>query len=71
MVGRVRPQTTILRIRFACWKRKATNTHTCCGLLSAFSLQQWLQERALLSHVYVHCLSCYVLKVVTVMITAL
>jgi hypothetical protein len=35
-----------------------------------FSVQQWLQARASMLRVYVHCLSCYIVTVVTVMITA-
>jgi hypothetical protein len=37
-------------MRFACWITKATNTHTHTHTqyitLTAFPLQQWLQERA-------------------------
>jgi len=40
------PQFTIGRKRIACWKPKATNTHSGYVILIAFSLQQWLHERA-------------------------
>jgi hypothetical protein len=41
-----RTQTTIWRMRIACWIRKATNTHSDCVILIAFPLQQWVRERA-------------------------
>jgi hypothetical protein len=41
---------TIWRMRIACWISKATNTHAEYVILIAFSLQQWLQERAPLLH---------------------
>jgi hypothetical protein len=36
----------IWRMRFACWICKAINTHSDCQILIAFTLQQWLHERA-------------------------
>jgi len=36
------------RMRIACWVPKATNTRTVCVILTAFSPQQWLHERALM-----------------------
>jgi hypothetical protein len=38
-------QTTIWRMRIACWIPKATNTHSWYVILTAFPLQQWLHER--------------------------
>ena len=49
---------TIWRMHFACWITKATDTHSEYVIFIAFPRQQWLRERALLLHVYVHCLSC-------------
>jgi len=37
---------TIRRMRIACWKTKATNTHSEYVILIVFPLQQWLHERA-------------------------
>jgi len=52
-----RPQTTIRRMRIACWMPKATNTHTGCVVLFAFPLQQWMHERAsMLCYTYIACL---------------
>jgi hypothetical protein len=46
-----RSQMTIWRMRIACWIPKATRTHSPNVILSAFPLQQWLQERSsLLRH---------------------
>ena len=42
-VERGRKQMTIRRI--ACWKNKATNTHSEYVKRIAFPLQQWLHER--------------------------
>jgi hypothetical protein len=45
---------TIWRMRVACWIPKATNTHTVCVKLIAFTLQQWLHERAsILRYTYI------------------
>ena len=41
-----RPQTTVWRMRIACWIPEATNTHLAYVILIAFPLQQWLHERA-------------------------
>jgi len=43
-LGRVRQVTDdniIRRMRFVCWVRKATNTHSEFVILIAFHLQQW------------------------------
>ena len=47
MVDPDRPQTTIWRMRFACWITKATDTHSEYVILIAFPHQQLLRERAL------------------------
>jgi len=52
------PQTTIWRIRIACWIPKATDTHSEYVIFIVIPLQQWLYERASLLRLYVHCLSC-------------
>jgi len=51
------PQMTIQRLRIACWKRKATNAHAGYVIVTTFPVQQWLQERAPVLRLYVHCLS--------------
>ena len=38
-----RPQMTIWRMRIACWKAKAIDTHPEYVTLISFPLQQWLQ----------------------------
>ena len=40
----------IWRMRIACCITKATGTHSEYVILTAFPLQQWLQERASMSH---------------------
>jgi len=49
------------RMHFACWITKATDRHTQSQyeILTAFPVQQWLNERASTLRVYVHCLPCY------------
>jgi len=45
------PQITTWRMRISRWVPKSTNTHSQYVILIAFSLQQWLHERAsLLRH---------------------
>jgi hypothetical protein len=47
----------IRRMRFACWIRKATDTHSECVILIAFPRQQWLRESAsMLRCTYTACL---------------
>ena len=46
IVERDRPQTTIKRLRIACWIPEATNTHSGCVILIAFPLQQLLWANA-------------------------
>jgi hypothetical protein len=48
IVERGRPQMKIWRMRIACWKTKATNTHSEYVILIAFPLQQWIHERPLM-----------------------
>jgi hypothetical protein len=44
------------RMRFACWKTKATNTQSKYVILIAFPRQQWLRERAsMLCYTYIAC----------------
>jgi hypothetical protein len=43
MVEPERPQTTIRRMRFACWITEATHTLTICN--TVFPRQQWFNER--------------------------
>ena len=43
-----RAQTTIWRMRIACWLLKATNTHSVYVIVIVFPLQKWLHESALL-----------------------
>jgi hypothetical protein len=55
--GRVRQATDdniILRMRFASWITKATDTHSEYVTLIAFPRQQWLRERAsMLRYTYI------------------
>ena len=55
-----RPQMTIWRIRIACWKPYATNTHwTTCGLIfMVFSTVTTVAQTHLSVTSYVHWLSC-------------
>jgi len=47
----------IWRMRIAYWTHKATDTYSENVILIAFSLQQWLQERALmLRYRHIACL---------------
>jgi hypothetical protein len=55
-----RPQMTIGRMRIACWIPKASNTHSCFVILVIFSLQQWLNYRALILR-YTYIKYCCVL----------
>jgi len=43
-----RAQLAIWRVRIACWIPKATNTHSGCVVLIAFTLHQWSHEGALI-----------------------
>jgi len=55
-----RSQTTIWRMRFACWITKATDTHLEYAIFIAFPLQQWLHERAsMLRYTYTACLAFF------------
>ena len=54
IVERSMPQMTIWRKRIAGWIPKTTNTHSEQVIFIAFPLQQWLQERASVSRLYVH-----------------
>ena len=48
IVERGRVQMTIWRMRIACWTTAATDTCLEYVILTAFPLQQWLQERPLM-----------------------
>jgi len=63
---RGKPQTTIWRIRIACWIPKATNTHTHTHTHThrlyythCFSTATMVARTRLNVTLYVHCLSCY------------
>ena len=46
-----------MRLRTSCWISRNTNTHSECGTLIVFPLQQWLHERALLlRYTFITCL---------------
>ena len=44
IVGTGRPQTTIRRMRIACWLPKATNKHSEYVTLTGFAQQGWFHE---------------------------
>ena len=55
-----RQQTTVWRMRIACWITKAKNTHSEYVILIAFPPQQWFYERAcMLRYTYIGCLVEY------------
>jgi len=56
--GQATGDNIIRRMPFACWITKATDTHSEYILLIAFPRQNWVRERASVSRLYVHCLSC-------------
>jgi hypothetical protein len=46
-----------MRMRFASWVTKATNTHSECAILIVFQQQLWLSERAsMLRYTHFFCL---------------
>ena len=52
-----RPQTTICRMRIACWIPKATNTHSGYVIFNTFTMAKWMHERAsMLRYTYTACL---------------
>jgi len=54
-----RPHMTIWCMCIACWIPEATNTHSGCVILIAFSQQQCLHECAsVLRYTYIACLVC-------------
>ena len=54
IVERSRPRMTIWRTHIACWMPKATNSPTECVILTAYPLQQWLQEgSSILRYIYI------------------
>jgi hypothetical protein len=51
------PQMAIWRMRISYWIPKATNIHSECVILIAFTLQQWLHERSsVLRYTYIACI---------------
>ena len=56
--GQVTDGKIIRRMRVACWKHKATNTHLEYVMLITFPLTKLLQEKVLNITLYVQCLSC-------------
>jgi hypothetical protein len=48
--GQATEDNIIRRMRFACWITKATDTHSEYVIVIAFPRQQWLRERASMSH---------------------
>jgi hypothetical protein len=48
------PQMILWHLRIACRTPRATNTRSDCVILTAFPLQQWLQEHASMSrYIYI------------------
>jgi hypothetical protein len=45
-------------MRIVCWINRATDTHSEYEVPISFPQQRWLRERASMSFLYVHCLSC-------------
>jgi len=58
-VGEATGDNIIMRMGFACWITKATNTNWEYVILIAFPRQQLLLDRASTVTFYVHCLSCW------------
>jgi len=54
-----RPQMTIWHMRIACWMTKATDTQSEYVILTAFPLQQWLQDSASM-----FCYACFACLVI-------
>jgi len=52
-------EMTIWYTRIACAVSKATSAHSQYVILIAFSLQEWLHERASMLRSCVHCMSCF------------
>jgi hypothetical protein len=48
-----------VKMRFACWITKATDTHSEYVILLSFSRQKCLRERTSILRLYVNCLSSY------------
>ena len=56
-VRQITDDNITLRMRFACWISKATDTHSEYVILIAFVLQQWLHERiSVLGYMHSACL---------------
>jgi len=61
LLGRAR--MIIWRMRFACWITKTTDTHSEYVTLIALPRQKIVTRTRLKVTLYVHCLSCYVLRI--------
>ena len=56
-------ENIISRMRIACWINKATDTYIqICNNYCFSTGKKWLREHASRLHLYVHCLSCYILS---------
>jgi hypothetical protein len=58
----VTDNSIIRRTRIACWITKATDTNSEYVILIDYPRQQWLREEASMLLLYMHCLSCCLLK---------
>ena len=63
-VERGRPQTTIWRMRIACWIPKATNTRTGCAKFTAFPLLTVVVRTRLIVPSYVQYIACLVMSLI-------
>jgi len=55
-------------MRFACWIPKDTDSHSEYVIFIAFTLQQWLRERAsMIPYTYIVCLVCVMTAEITTM----
>ena len=57
--GQATDYSIIRRMRFSCWRPKATKTHWEYVIRFVFPLQQWLHEHTSVLTLYVRCLPCY------------
>jgi len=60
----VADDNTLLRMRFACWVSKTTNTQSEYVVITALPQRNWCPEYASVWRLYLRCLSCiYLFKV--------
>ena len=64
-VGQNSPQLTIRRLRIACWIIKAINAHSEYLILISFPLQTMVAIKRFNITLYVICLSCSDVRVIT------